>query len=273
MKSSAGTVCPAMGFWPRCTILCPCTMILESFLYDLFSWQHKATPRLPRPSIASCRNLPTLLPRNRDIRDASYELVIKGLKHWNLCFLSWGYARATIKFKMMWTDKSSWPSWIHLPRSALSQFIQLFTRIPKSLPLICDSVGRLCSRWCSFRLLCECIPLYKAFGSLFCHMLTIGRCYCWSLRLLPRWPDSFNWQTFKLFYFSSATFLCRLVHVCCGFYIMNHAAVDASRWVTHQTLKSLSLVTNELWTLVSVACPKKCAHSLSFTKYKVNNKL
>ena len=40
MKSSAGTVCPAMGFWPRCTILCPCTMILESFLYDLFSWQN-----------------------------------------------------------------------------------------------------------------------------------------------------------------------------------------------------------------------------------------
>lgn len=56
-------------------------MILESFLYDLFSWQNTGNAQAIHCVMS---NLPTLLPRNRDIRDASYELVVKGLKHWNL---------------------------------------------------------------------------------------------------------------------------------------------------------------------------------------------
>lgn len=45
---------------------------------------------------------------------------------------------------------------------------------------------------------------------------------------------------------------------------MNHAAVDASRWVTHQALKSLSLVTNEL--LSKKVCASPFLHKVIYPK-------
>lgn len=133
------------------------------------------TRATPRPSIASCR---TCLRCYQGTVISVMRAMSSSSKVSNIGT----YARVTIKFKMIWKDKSSWPSWIHLPRSAVSQFIQLLTRIPKFLPLICDSVGRLCNR-CS----CDCFASASLYvrhsSSLFCHMLTICRCFCWSLRL------------------------------------------------------------------------------------------
>ena len=116
-------------------------------------------------------------------------------------------------------------SCIYIPRSAVPQFIQLLTRIPKFLPLICDSVGWLCNR-CS----CDCFASASLYvrhsSSLFCHMLTICRCFCWSLRsseseyrpstTLARFIQLANFLSVQIqhcqFPLSSGSFLLWLLH-------------------------------------------------------------